>query len=724
MTRAQQIGVIIGLAIVASFTVLRVSDPPLLQQIRDLTFDEYQRISPRLVEPTPVRVVDIDEASLKEFGQWPWPRDRLALLVQRLSDLGAAAIAFDVLFAEPDRLSPRTVMRDVAGVDPTLLSRLPDNDELFAEAIAGRPVVLGFGLTTEGNYRPPVKAGFAFTGENPVNAPPRLDAATPVRPQLQMNAAGLGHISLNPGNSSAVVRKVPLFLSDGEQLYPNLAIEALRVAQGASTYLLAAAPDAPDTLTSAKVGEFVVPVTASGELWLYTSPDAAERYISAAKILAPQGVAPEIGALIEGSIIFVGTSSAGLQDIRTTALGQNVPGVSMHAQTVEQILTGHFLSRPDWADGMEILAIAVLGTILVVLTTFVSPAVALACGLCLTALALAASWFAFSTWGLLLDPLAPIIAGSIIHFAATSFRILVINRERREVRRAFGQYLSPSLLYRIEHTRNALRLGGDDRELTMMFVDVRGFTELSERLQPAEVVRFLNTLLDALSRHVTANEGTLDKFIGDSIMAFWNAPVDVSNHPAKAVRAALAMRETLASLNATDAFGFGKDYQVGIGIGIHTGLACVGNMGAETRFNYSAVGDAVNVAARIESACKEVGFDILVSENTASELPHFALLDAGALGLKGKSNRARLYAVIGGEQVRRSSEFAEMQRLHQELVDAFRRRSTDSRKLLSLAKLKAQQLTAALSPFYDRIARRADHFRDMPGSDDDSIRTG
>jgi len=721
MTRAQQIGVIIGLAIVAAFTMLRASDPPLLRQIRDVTFDEYQRISPRAFEPTPVRIIDIDEASLKEFGQWPWPRDRLALLVERLSDLGAAAIAFDVLFAEPDRLSPRTVMRDVAGVDPTLLRRLPDNDELFAQAIAGRPVVLGFGLTTEGNYRPPVKAGFAFTGESPVNAPPRLDAATPVRPQLQLNATGLGHISLNPGNPSAVVRKVPLFLTDGEQLYPNLAIEALRVAQGASTYVLAAAPEAPDTLTSVKIGEFVIPVTASGELWLYISPDVPQRYISAGKILAPQGVDPQVAAAIEGSIVFVGTSSAGLQDIRTTALGQNVPGVSMHAQTVEQILTGHFLSRPDWADGLEILAIAILGTLLVVLTTFVSPAVALACGLCLTALALAASWFAFSAWGLLLDPLAPIIAGSITHFAATSFRILVIDRERRAVRRAFGQYLSPSLLFRIEHSRDAMRLGGDDRELTVMFVDVRGFTELSERLQPAEVVRFLNTLLDALSRHVTANEGTLDKFIGDSIMAFWNAPVDVKNHPAKAVRAALAMRETLASLNASDAFGFGPEYQVGIGVGIHTGLACVGNMGAETRFNYSAVGDAVNVAARIESACKEVGFDILVSETTAGELAHFALLDAGLLGLKGKSSRARLYAVVGGEHVRGSSAFAEMHRIHTELVAALRAHSAETRKLLNIAKLKSAELTATLPQFYSRLGRRADHFRDSPGNDDDGI---
>jgi adenylate cyclase len=233
-------------------------------------------------------------------------------------------------------------------------------------------------------------------------------------------------------------------------------------------------------------------------------------------------------------------------------------------------------------------------------------------------------------------------------------------------------------------------------------------------------VRFLNKLLDALSRHVVANEGTLDKFIGDSIMAFWNAPVDVASHPAKAVRAALAMRDTLADLNAADAFGFGKEYQVGIGIGIHTGLACVGNMGAEARFNYSAVGDAVNVAARIESCCKEVGFDILVSETTAGALPGFALLDAGALGLKGKSSRARLYATVGDEAVGRSADFTSLLRLHEELIAALRTRAADSRKRLARTKQQASGLVDTLPEFYRRLPRRADHFRDAPAEKEDA----
>lgn len=714
MARARQVGIGVCLLVTAGLTFLRASDPLPLKLARDATFDEYQRIAPRQFEDMPVKVVDIDEASLRQFGQWPWSRDRMATLVDRLSDAGAAVIAFDVLFAEPDRLSPRNVVGNIAGIDPSVVDRLPDNDAIFAQSIAGKPVVLGFGLSNEGSYLPKVKAGFAYTGENPAGAPPRLRAATPLLPQLEANAAGVGHISLNPGDSLDVVRTVPLFLSDGEQLYPNLAIEALRVAQGASTYVLAGATDVPDTITEAKVGDFVVPLTAAGELWLYVTPDRAERYISVRQILGPDGIAPDVQAAIEGAIVFIGTSAAGLQDIRTDALGENVPGVSLHAQTVEQVLSGRFLSRPDWANGLEILSIAALGSLLVVLTFFVSPAVALACGLLITALALVASWFAFFYAGLLFDPLFPIMSGTITHFAATAYRFLVTDRERHEIRHAFSQYLSPSLLHRIETTPGALRLGGDDRELTVMFVDVRNFTQISEKLSPTALVHFLNTLLDALSRHVTANEGTLDKFIGDSIMAFWNAPVDVANHAEKAVRAALAMRETLAALNADDAFGFGAGQKVGIGIGIHTGLACVGNMGAESRFNYSAVGDAVNIAARIESACKEVGFDILVSESAAKFLTGYALLDAGALGLKGKTGRTTTFAVVGGRQVAASPEFAELKLLHQRAVEALRSRFAQRRKIINAAKACSVKMGDGMIDFYNRLSRRQDHFPEHP----------
>jgi len=710
MTRAHSIAIGVGLLIVAALAILRAEDPRPLSLFRLAVFDEYQRLAPRSFENMPVRVVDIDEASLKQFGQWPWPRDRMAALVNKLSEMGASAIAFDILFAEPDRMSPRNVVQDIPGIDPKLLAQLADNDEIFAKAISGKPVVLGFALSNNGNRHPQVKAGFAYTGESPFAAPPRLDSSTPLLPALEANAAGIGHISLNPGASSNVVRAMPLFLSDGTQLYPNLTIEALRVAQGASTYVLADAPDTPGTLTAVKDGEFVIPVTASGELWLYVSPDRRERYVSAKDLLAPGTPSPETQAAITGSIVFVGTSAAGLQDIRTTPLGQNVPGVSLHAQAIEQILSGDFLSRPDWANGLEILSVAVLGSIIVLLTTLVSPLIALAVGGVASAVVLLLSWLAFRYAGMLFDPIAPIATAIVAQFAMTAFRFLVTDRQRREIRRAFSQYLSPSLLHRVENAPNALRLGGDDRELTMMFVDVRNFTHVSEKLAPTALVRFLNTLLDALSRHVTANEGTLDKFIGDSIMAFWNAPLDVKDHETKAVRAALGMRETLARLNADDAFGFGAEQRVNIGIGIHTGLACVGNMGAESRFNYSAVGDAVNIAARIESACKAVGFDILVSERTARSLTEHAVLDAGALELKGKTGRTKVFAVVGDNRIAASPQFAELLGVHQGLIDALGSQQPNSRQIVSAAKLRAVQLWPSLQDFYGAIAARADNF--------------
>ncbi len=710
MTRVQQVGVIVGLVIVTALTLLRAGDPLFFRLAREAVFDEYQRLAPRPFEDVPVRVVDIDEASLKALGQWPWPRDRLARLVDRLSAIGVAAIAFDILFSEPDRLSPHAVVRDVEGVSPELLGRLPDNDATFARSFEDRPVVLGFGISSDGAFLPQVKAGFAFTGEPPFGAPPQIRAATPLLPEFEQRAAGIGHISLDPGNPSSVVRTMPLLLSDGQQLYPNLVLEALRVAQGASTYILADAPRKADTIMMIKAGEFIIPVTAAGEMWLYVTPDRAERYVSAAKVLADGGPPEEVRAALQGAIVFVGTSAAGLQDIRTTALGQHVPGVSIHAQAAEQVLSGRFLSRPDWADGLEILSIALAGILVVELTMAFSPAIALAFGLLVTAVALAASWIAFLYGGLLLDPLAPIVCGTITHFAATAFRILVIDRERREVRRAFGKYLSPELLYRIEHTRDALQLGGDERQLTVMFVDVRDFTAISEHRAPKEVVAFLNMLLDALSRDVIAHEGMLDKFIGDSIMAFWNAPVDVADHGAKAVRAALAMRGTLARLNAEDAFGFGGQ-KVAIGIGIHTGLACVGNMGAEVHFNYSAVGDTVNIAARIEAACKDVSYDVLISDSTAATVPGMALLEAGALSLRGRRSRTRIFAVVGDEPMAASGAFAELVAIHARVVEALRSRSGTARDLVRAARQKAAAIDAALPEFYRRLARRGEHFQ-------------
>lgn len=687
--------VLFSLAVVAALTFVRWFDPGPLREMRYAAFDQFQRLAPREYQPVPVRIVDIDERSLREIGQWPWPRDKVAALLARLQELGAAAVAFDVLFSEPDRLSPRLVLRDVPGLDPALVSGLPDNDEVFARQIAAQPTVLGLAAVRDGSKLPPPKAGFAFIGENPLQAPPPITGGAVPLPAFVEAAQGIGDISMNSEQDNAIVRIIPLFLSDGAQLFPSLTLEALRVAQGASTYIIENAPDAPASIGAVKVGDFEVPTTRTGGLWLYLSPERPERYVSASAVLTgpPEDIAP----LINGNIVYVGTSAAGLLDIRATPLGQNVPGVSLHAQALEQILTGTFLSRPDWADGLEVAMVAAVGLLVAAMIAAFSPWIAVSAGMAVSGAFLALSWYAFRHWGFLIDPVGPILASTLAQFATVGFRLLVTDRERRHIRRAFGNYVSPAVLARAENQPNALRLGGDDREITMMFMDVRDFTTISEGLTPTGLVTFLNKLLTGLSRHVIESDGTLDKFIGDSIMAFWNAPVDVDEHPARAARCALSMRQSLREMNASGILGL--DRQVAIGIGINTGIACVGEIGAENRFNYSAVGDSVNTTARIESMCKEFGFDILVTAATAERLRGFALLEAGSRSLKGKSQKTDIYLLVGDEAVARAPEFERLKRAHADFIAALSQKAADG---IADAARAANATSAAIMPELER----------------------
>ncbi len=717
MKRSRSLAIIIGIVIVAAFTLLRWADPFIVRSVRELAFDQFQRISPRLAVDQPVRIVDIDEASLQAYGQWPWPRTRLAELVDRLHELNARAIVFDIIFAEPDRLSPSAVLneesiRSALAQAGTVadLSKMPDSDAIFARAISRKPVVLGYAIAAGSDAKPLQKAGMAVTGEDATLAPPRFTGVTPLLPQLQEAAAGLGSLSFDPAPTS-VIRSIPLLFTDGTSLYPGLALEALRVAQGVSTYLVANAPEVSGSIANIRVGDNVIPTTGSGALWLHYAPETRSRYISVKRVLE-ESEAPATRRMIEGNIVLVGTSSQGLLDVRATALGEHVPGVSIHAQAIDQILSGTFLSRPDWADGLETAGVLILGLGIVALVAFIGPVSGLFAGIAIAAASAGGSWAAFRYGHILVDPSFPVLSGLVALFAMTAFRFLVTDRERRAIRRAFSQYLAPSLLGRVEATRGALKLGGEERQVTLMFVDVREFTTISEGLNPTELVDFLNKLLNELSRPIMSHDGTVDKFIGDSVMAFWNAPLETPDHEAKAAKAALEMRAALRSLNDQDGlrlgWRMGEGFKVRIGVGINSGLACVGNMGAETRFNYSAVGDVVNVASRVESAAKHVSFDILVSDSTASALRSMALLDAGMIELKGKAARQRLHALVGDETVADGQAFKELVRLHESLLRSLAsgEMAAAKRALGRCRERIGKEGWVHLEPFYERILER------------------
>lgn len=636
-----------GVAVAALLTLLRWLDPQPLQDLRAASFDIYQQLKPRESVAAPVVVVAIDEAALAQQGQWPWPRRTLAALTDRLSQAGAASVSFDVLFAEPDRLSPRELARSLAPSERAALEALGDGDAIFAQALAQGPAALAFADRPGTGALPPPKAGIVVSGEEVASGLTQISNAILPMPQLLEAAAGLGHISLSGEQVGSRVREVPLLIAGGGTLYPALLLEGLRLGLGASTYVVQGDPSYPGITQSLRVGDVTVPLSEDGQFRFYAAPAGTVRTLSAARLLSDEPLPADEKAAIDGAIVLVGVSAAGLQDIRVTPLSEAMPGVAIHAQILEQILASQFLSRPAWLDGAEVIAIAGLSLLLILLASFVGPLVALAAAGLSAAAVLGGCWSLFSAQGLLVDPVAPIGGALLTVFCTTAFWYVAVERERRYIRQAFGRYVSPALLARIEQSPEALNLGGVNREITVLFMDVRGFTALSETLPPQETIRFLNTLHGALSIPVVECDGTLDKYIGDSLMAFWNAPLDVGDHPAKAAEAALRMRDAMAELNRSGRLGLAGHQEVRIGIGVHTGIACIGNVGTQRRLSYSAVGDTVNTAARIESACKEVGTDILLSAETARRLPMFVTTPAGKVELRGKSAAFEIFRLEG-----------------------------------------------------------------------------
>jgi adenylate cyclase len=326
-------------------------------------------------------------------------------------------------------------------------------------------------------------------------------------------------------------------------------------------------------------------------------------------------------------------------------------------------------------------------------------------------------WFAFKRYGLLVDPTFPLLASFIVYSAMIYFQFTISDADKRLVRRAFSNYVDPDLLAEIEKDPESLKLGGETRELTVLFLDIRSFTTLSEGMEPRALVTMLNTLFGALGTSITQNLGTIDKFIGDSIMAFWNAPVNVDNHPLRACLAALGMRKTLERLNREDAFHLAQSSnpvrRIAIGIGVSTGPALVGNLGLESRFDYSCIGNTVNVASRVEGASKTVGYDIVVSGTTRAQSPGLAFLEAGSISLKGKTVREELHVLVGDADLAGSPAFIELARAHAAVVDDLTA-ARDATASIAACLALAADVDPHLAPFYRLLPERTGDFLPSP----------
>jgi adenylate cyclase len=685
LTGRFRLPVVAGLLLVAAMAVIQGLGLKPVERLSMQLFDTYHRAQPRPYEDAPVRVVDIDEESIRRLGQWPWPRTEIARLTDRLSEAGAAAIAFDIVFSEPDRTSPARVASQLerGGVDAQALAGLrllPDNDGVLGDSIAKGPVVLGYFLL---NDRPgPAlvpKAGLAIAGSPPTAGVARFARSFESLPQLDAAANGKGFVSLAAAGDG-IVRQLPLLAWQGDQLVPSLSLEALRVAQGAGSIVVRTSDASGEVagqggrVVAVKVGDFEVPTTASGNLWLHLSEPAPQRIIPAWKVLSDELVPANLAQDVEGQIVLVGAGAAGLRDLVSTPLRERELGVVVHAQAIEQMILGRHLLRPDWAPGLERVLVLVLGIGLALLL----PRFGAARGAVLVFVAIGAmvagSWLAFSRWQYLLDPTWPVLTAGLVYVLQTAMIFYREERRRAYIHSAFDRYLSPEMVKRIAADPDSLELGGEEREMTVLFCDVRNFSGISERLTPKQLISFLIDLLTPLCDVLLARRATIDKFIGDAIVAFWNAPLDDPDQHRNAGRAALEMSARLKELNAAQSCKAGSDWpgEVRLGIGLNFGTCCVGNMGSAQRLSYSLIGDTVNLASRIEGLTKQYGVEIAMGEALSEKLPDFAQLEIDLVQVVGRAAPEPIHVLLGEEKLAQDADFIAFRARHEAMLAAYR----------------------------------------------------
>jgi adenylate cyclase len=710
------VGLLIGVA------ALRVADPAPIEEFRVRTFDTFQVLEPRVKTARPVRIVNIDEKSLAKFGQWPWPRTVVADLVNSLNRLGPAAIGFDVMFAEPDRLNPAVAAGTLRNLDEETrakLRALPSNDDLLAEAMRRSRVALGeTGLpdvVAELDKELPV-TGLAMLGENPQRFMlefPGLLRSTPV---LEAAASGRGLLTIRT-ERDGIVRRVPVIMQAQGLTMPSLSFEMLRLASGSDTILIKST-DAG--ITSVAVKGFAVPTDVHGQIWVHFAPNDPSIYVSAADVLEGKVDADAIA----GRLVLIGTAAVGLQDVKTTPISPVMPGVEIHAQVLEAALTGQLLSQPIWGPLAEFLSAMILGVAIIWFAPMFGPKSLVAVGAFFATLLVGTSWYYYAQHRLLIDPTYPLLSTTAIYLTLIFFSFVREQTQRRQIRSAFGQYLSPALVEQLALAPERLVLGGEEREMTIMFSDMRGFTSISETYKndPQGLTGLMNRFLTPLTNAILDRKGTIDKYMGDAIMAFWNAPLDDKEHQINACEAALDMLAQVDALNKereAEAQDGGHAYiPLNIGVGLNTGICVVGNMGSDLRFDYSVFGDSVNLASRLEGQSKEYGFPIIAGSATAlAAKDRFAILELDFIMVKGKTEPEVIYAIAGREDTAQSARFQRLRNLTIEMLACYRSRDWED-ALAAIARGRRTDEAHALELLFNLYETRIRGFQQDPPPED------
>lgn len=727
-------------AIVAGFAALLVAfalqlvGVSAIDRVGALLFDSYQRARPRVYQDAGVRVIDIDDETLRRLGQWPWPRTDIADLNTRLTDAGAAAVAYDIVFSEPDRTSPASLagrLRRQGGAADVLsaLGKLPDNDAVLAEAFRGGNVALAFFLTRDGKGgQVEPKMGFANAGSQPRTGGSTYTGAIQPLPALRAAANGLGFVSL-PEDPDGIVRKAPLISTENGALLPALSLEALRIAYRTQSVIVKSSDASGEhggdggNVVSLEVGDSVVPTTGDGRLLLYFTAPQPARVIPAWKVMTGQLSTAEMERAFSGQIVLIGTSASGLYDQKSTPLVARELGAVIHAEALEQITTRTFLSQPDWGDGAARAALLLLGLILALSLPWLGAVRGAILGLVMIGGLMLGSWEAFSQARLLLDPTWPVLGLLLVYIVETALTFYNEERQRAYIHQAFDRYLSPEMVRRIVDDPGKLELGGEEREMTVLFCDIRGFSRLSEKLTPQEIIQFLIGFLTPMCDILLERKATIDKFIGDAVLAFWNAPLDDPDQYANAARGALAMTRRLREINVERRGHEDKAWpgNVSIGIGLNAGPCCVGNMGSAQRLSYSLIGDTVNLASRIEGLTKYYGLQIAIGSELRRHLPHFAIVSLDHVRVVGRDAPEEIFALLGDESLEQEPGFRDFARRHQAMLDAYRAQDWALADRLA-AEGQGAAVSCGLRKFYLLMRDRVAHFgANSPGADWDGV---
>ena len=628
-------------------------------RLRDFMFNIRGEIEPK---SDSVVIIDIDEKSLKTLGQWPWSRDVLSKILYNLNDAKVAIIGFDIVFAEEDRTSPHKIFKKL----DIQKENLPNFDLEFAQAIANTPTILGYQFEFADKEfilksAPAIQTIFIEKNKNiEENFLIKAKGTILNIPILQDSSYSSGFFNNIP-DDSGIIRSVPLIISYDDEIYPSLALEALRIGLGIKRVTINYDENGVRNL---QLGDFIVPTDRYGRLLInFRGKEKSFKYISALDIYNNSFNKEEI----ENKIALVGTSAAALMDLRATPFESVFPGVEVHANAIDNIISQDFIYRASWMDGANIVIIFILTffTFFIIkkIPIWLTPIFTIS----FLFISLYYIYYLMFNTGIILNILFPIFSIILSGIISLIIGYFYEIKKKEEIKNKFASKVSKDVMEELLKNIDDNSLKAQNKEVTIFFSDIRGFTNISEKInKPELLIKYLNQYMTPMSEVITKNKGTIDKYIGDAIMAYWNAPFDIENHADKAVTSAIEQLNELKELNKN--LEITNQPLIAIGIGITTGIATVGEIGSIGRSDYTIIGDSVNLGSRIESLCKFYDVSLIISEDTKEKLTKdytFRYLDY--VKVKGKEKPIKLWEVL----VDSNDEIKEELKIYHEAIALF-----------------------------------------------------